>query len=77
MYMASTTRTAADLVNNGTTLGGEMGMGKRTDVLQTINVVTTVLVISLLVPMLFMKAYIKKNIVGGFSREDSESSVFL
>ncbi|KAG4430377.1 hypothetical protein IFR05_014134 [Cadophora sp. M221] len=70
MYMASTTRTAADLVNNGTTLGDEIGTGKRTDVLHTINVVTTILVISLLVPILSMKVYIKKNIVGGFTRED-------
>ncbi|KAH7321517.1 hypothetical protein BKA65DRAFT_568289 [Rhexocercosporidium sp. MPI-PUGE-AT-0058] len=67
--MASTTRTAADLVNNGTTLGD--GKGERTDALHTINVVTSVLVISLLVPMMLMRIYIKRYIVGSYGREDS------
>ena len=69
--MAQTTRTAADLANNGT--AWEDGMGQKTDVLQTVNLVTTILVISLLTPLMLLKVYIKGFVVGGCYREDSES----
>ena len=69
--MAQTTRTAADLANNGT--AWEDGMGQKTDVLQTVNLVTTILVISLLTPLMLLKVYIKSFVVGGCCREDSES----
>ncbi|KAK0100939.1 hypothetical protein ONS96_006172 [Cadophora gregata f. sp. sojae] len=67
--MAQTTRTAVDLAQNGTALAS--GTGQKTDVLQTVNVVTTILVISLLTPLMLAKIYIKKFVVGGCCREDA------
>ncbi|PVH85466.1 hypothetical protein DL98DRAFT_650893 [Cadophora sp. DSE1049] len=69
IYMAQTTRIAADLASNGTAWGD--GPGQRTDVLQTVNFVTTILVISLLTPLMLVKIYIKRFVVGGCCREDT------
>ncbi|KAH7393175.1 hypothetical protein BKA64DRAFT_709527 [Cadophora sp. MPI-SDFR-AT-0126] len=66
--MAQTTRTAADLAKNGTAWGGHTV--PKTDVLQTVNFVMAILVISLLTPLMLVKVYIKKFVVGGYCRED-------
>ncbi|CZT46246.1 uncharacterized protein RSE6_06649 [Rhynchosporium secalis] len=66
--MASTTRTASDLANNGTAFAG--AMGTRTDVLQSVDEVTAIVVMSILTPILCMKMFIKRYFGGHCVRED-------
>ncbi|KAL2067925.1 hypothetical protein VTL71DRAFT_16023 [Oculimacula yallundae] len=66
--MASTTRTATDLINNGTSLSG--AMGTRTDVARSLDEVTSILVMSVLTPVFCMKIFIKRYFGGCCERED-------